>query len=69
MPLNEKFVETQIEARERLVRSAKLAYGHGYSAYEWETDPKVIEFATACGVEDVIDHIGCWVWLGLKGRR
>lgn len=55
--------EAKIEARYKLVQSAKLAYRSGYSQIEWMQSDTAQNYVKKTGLdEDILDHIASWVW-------
>lgn len=56
-------IEQQIEARKRLVLSAKMAWNQGISRDEWENSQEIQEFVLKLGLaRDIHEHIAAWVW-------
>lgn len=56
-------IEQQIEARKRLVLSAKMARSQGISRDEWENSQQIRDFVLKLGLaRDIPEHIAAWVW-------
>lgn len=55
--------DEKIEARYKLVQSAKLAYRSGVNQVEWMYSEAVRKYIEESGLDDtILDHIASWVW-------
>lgn len=56
-------ITKQIEARKRLVLSAKMACRNGFSQDQWENTKEILDFTLKTGLPmDTVRHIGVWIW-------
>jgi len=61
--MSEIDVQSKIEARKRLMLSAKSAKMQGISRDAWENAQVIREFATKSALHnDIVEHIAAWVW-------
>lgn len=56
-------IEKQIEARRKLVMSARQARMQGFTREEWKNAQVVKEFTLNCELpNDIVEHISAFVW-------